>query len=147
MSVGEPVLLKVDGIEKHFAVSGGSFFDKPRTVKAVNGVSFDLKEGETLGLVGESGSGKSTTGRLILRLVPHTAGEVHYKGRNILALSAEEFKPYRRDMQMIFQELAEIALRALGVMQIVLNGQVLVIEHPKDFNRLLGPGQEISRHT
>ena len=125
MSVGEPVLLKVDGIEKHFAVSGGSFFDKPRTVKAVNGVSFDLKEGETLGLVGESGSGKSTTGRLILRLVPHTAGEVHYKGRNILALSAEEFKPDRRDMQMIFQDPASSLNPAYSVKDVIAEPMIV----------------------
>ena len=121
----EPVLLKVEGLEKHFAVGARTLFEKPRTVKAVGGVSFELKEGETLGLVGESGSGKSTTGRLILRLVPHTAGSVPYKGRNIFELSAEEFKPCRRDMQMIFQDPASSLNPAYSVKDVITEPMIV----------------------
>jgi oligopeptide/dipeptide ABC transporter ATP-binding protein len=73
-------------------------------VRAVDGVSFDVFEGETLGLVGESGCGKSTTARLITRLLEPTAGEVRYKGDDISHMSRNDLKPLRRDMQMIFQD-------------------------------------------
>jgi oligopeptide transport system ATP-binding protein len=121
----EPVLLRVEGLEKQFAVGARTLFEKPRTVKAVGGVSFELKEGETLGLVGESGSGKSTTGRLILRLVPHSAGSVHYKGTNIFELSAEAFKPYRRDMQMIFQDPASSLNPAYSVKDVIAEPMIV----------------------
>ncbi|EIM30013.1 ABC transporter ATP-binding protein [Microvirga lotononidis] len=73
-------------------------------LKAVNNVSFDIAPGETLGLVGESGSGKSTTGRVLLQLEQPTSGEISFKGNNITGLSKPMLKPYRRDMQIIFQD-------------------------------------------
>jgi ABC-type oligopeptide transport system ATPase subunit len=73
-------------------------------LKAVNNVSFDLSPGETLGLVGESGSGKSTTGRVLLQLEQPTGGDILFKGRNITGLSKRQLQPYRRDMQIIFQD-------------------------------------------
>nr|WP_244447619.1 ATP-binding cassette domain-containing protein [Neorhizobium galegae] len=73
-------------------------------LKAVNNVSFDIAPGETLGLVGESGSGKSTTGRVLLQLEAPTGGDILYKGENITGLSKAMLKPYRRDMQVIFQD-------------------------------------------
>jgi len=72
----------------------------------VDNISFHLEEGETLGLVGESGSGKSTTGRLILRLIEPTAGQVLYRGQSLFDLSQTDFKPYRKNLQMIFQDPA-----------------------------------------
>jgi peptide/nickel transport system ATP-binding protein len=80
-------------------------FGKPLSfIKAVDDVSFDIYEGETLGLVGESGCGKSTLGRSIIRLAPSSGGEVKYKGVNLLSLSEKEFLPYRKKMQIIFQD-------------------------------------------
>src|SRR5690349_9709888 len=73
-------------------------------LKAVNDISFEIATGETLGLVGESGSGKSTTGRVLLQLETPTSGDILYKGTNITGLSKRLLKPYRRDMQIIFQD-------------------------------------------
>ena len=101
----EPPLLEVKGLTKHFYVEReGSWFGRPRRLRAVDGVDFSIGRGETLGLVGESGCGKSTTGRVIVRLYDATAGEVHFDGVNVTALSERDFKPYRRRMQMIFQD-------------------------------------------
>ncbi|MCG8511493.1 MAG: ATP-binding cassette domain-containing protein [Rhodospirillales bacterium] len=97
-------LLQVEDLVKHFAVRSGGLFEKPKKVHAVEGVSFQLEEGETLGLVGESGSGKSTVGRLILRLIEPTQGTLRFRGEDIHSKSLTEFKPYRREMQMIFQD-------------------------------------------
>jgi oligopeptide transport system ATP-binding protein len=91
-------LLEVNNLTKFFNVGGGN------VLKAVNDVSFELKQGETLGLVGESGCGKSTAGRTILRLYEPTAGEVKYQGTNIYDLSGSKMKALRRNMQMIFQD-------------------------------------------
>lgn len=98
-------LLRVDGLKKHFPVGkGGMKKDKPM-LKAVDGVSFTIAPGETLGLVGESGCGKTTTGRLILRLIEPTAGSVHMgDSPDLMTLSARQMLPYRRRMQMIFQD-------------------------------------------
>lgn len=97
-------LIRVQGLKKHFVPSKGLFSNEVRTVKAVDGVSFDITESETLGLVGESGCGKSTTGRCLLRLIEPTAGEVHYQTTNLSRLDHREIRPYRRHMQIIFQD-------------------------------------------
>ena len=99
-----PVLLKVEGLTKHFPITKGIFRRQVGAVKAVDGISFDIFEGETLGLVGESGCGKSTAGRVILQLYPATAGKVTFKGRDLMALSKEELRRQRPNMQMIFQD-------------------------------------------
>ncbi|MGI1660447.1 MAG: ABC transporter ATP-binding protein [Desulfitobacterium sp.] len=96
-------ILEVKGLTKHFEVNGGLFRKKGK-VRAVESISFDLFPSETLGIVGESGSGKSTLGRLILRLLKPTAGEVIYKGQEILGLSNKEFSSIRSNLQMVFQD-------------------------------------------
>jgi oligopeptide/dipeptide ABC transporter ATP-binding protein len=98
-------LFEVRDLEKHFPLTSGVIFRKTvGAVRAVDGVSFDFFEGETLGLVGESGCGKSTTARLITRLLEPTGGQVLYKGEDISHRSRNDLKPLRRDMQMIFQD-------------------------------------------
>jgi peptide/nickel transport system ATP-binding protein/oligopeptide transport system ATP-binding protein len=92
-------LLEVKGLEKHFAVRG-----RRAVVHAVNGVSFDLQAGETLGVVGESGCGKSTLGRAILRLTEPSAGSISFQGEDLRALSRAALRARRRHMQMIFQD-------------------------------------------
>ncbi|MEO8755642.1 MAG: oligopeptide/dipeptide ABC transporter ATP-binding protein [Casimicrobiaceae bacterium] len=96
-------LLEVEGLVKHFR-SGGLFSGRHTTVKAVDGVSFTLAKGETLGLVGESGSGKTTVGRTVLRLELPTAGTVKFEGTDLATLSANELRSLRRKMQIIFQD-------------------------------------------
>jgi len=97
-------LLEVRNLKKYFPVGGGLFSRRKGEVKAVDGVSLKIEEGETLGLVGESGCGKSTLGRSILRLIEPTEGEVYFQGKNILALPPRELRDMRREMQIIFQD-------------------------------------------
>jgi oligopeptide transport system ATP-binding protein len=101
--MSEP-LLRVNELVKQFPVKGGILGRAVDHVHAVDGVSFELNAGETLGLVGESGCGKSTTGRCILRLIEPTSGEVWFEGRNITAFSHKELTALRRDLQIIFQD-------------------------------------------
>jgi len=97
-------ILEIHDLKKHFPV-GERLFSRDRgVVKAVDGVSLTVEEGETLGVVGESGCGKSTLGRTILRLIEPTAGDVFFSGKNLLAMSQRELRDMRRDMQIIFQD-------------------------------------------
>ena len=100
---GDP-LLTVKGLEKHFPITKGLLRRQVGAVRAVDGISFDVYKGETLGLVGESGCGKSTTGRLITRLLEPSGGEISFDGRNIAHLRQGQLRPLRKDMQMIFQD-------------------------------------------
>ncbi len=99
-----PPLLKVDQLVKHFPIKGGLLGKEVERVHAVDGVSFELQAGETLGVVGESGCGKSTTGRCILRLIEPTSGEVWFEGKNVTQASKAELRALARDMQIIFQD-------------------------------------------
>jgi oligopeptide/dipeptide ABC transporter ATP-binding protein len=99
-----PALLEVDGLKKHFPIRTGLLQRVTGQVHAVDGVSFSLAAGETLGLVGESGCGKSTTGKAIIKLIDPTAGEVRLGGRRIDGLSRAEMRPVRRDLQFVFQD-------------------------------------------
>jgi oligopeptide transport system ATP-binding protein len=97
-------LLSVRELVKHYPIRGGLLGREVDRVHAVDGVSFDLATGETLGLVGESGCGKSTTGRCILRLIEPTSGEVRYNGRSVTAASKTELRALARELQIIFQD-------------------------------------------
>ncbi|MGA7392482.1 MAG: ATP-binding cassette domain-containing protein [Terrimicrobiaceae bacterium] len=97
-------LLEVRDLRVWFPVFGGLLRRKVDDVKAVDGVSFGVESGQTVGLVGESGSGKTTVGRALLKLLKATAGEVVFNGRSILPMAEREFRPLRREMQMIFQD-------------------------------------------
>ncbi|XRD24653.1 dipeptide ABC transporter ATP-binding protein [Lysinibacillus fusiformis] len=98
------VLLKVDGLKKYFPIRKGVLNTQTGDVKAVDDVSFEVFEGETLGIVGESGCGKSTTGRLLMRLLEPTEGNIEFAGKMISELSNNEMRKARRDIQMIFQD-------------------------------------------
>ncbi|MFC4960902.1 ABC transporter ATP-binding protein [Streptomyces mauvecolor] len=98
------VLLKVSGLQKHFPIRSGLLKRQTGSVKAVDGIDFDVRSGETLGVVGESGCGKSTMGRLITRLLEPTGGTVEFEGRDITHLGVRGMRPMRRDVQMIFQD-------------------------------------------
>lgn len=98
------VLLEVKNLKKYFPIKKGIFSKTVAHVKAVDGIDFYVKNGETLGLVGESGCGKSTTGRVILRLLEATEGTVIFQGKDIMTLGKEELQEMRRNMQIIFQD-------------------------------------------
>jgi len=97
-------LLEVRNLRTWFPVTGGVLRRHVDDVKAVDDVSFTVEAGTTVGLVGESGSGKSTIGKTILKLIPATSGEISFEGKDILSMSQQEFRPLRREMQMIFQD-------------------------------------------
>ena len=97
-------LLEIDNLKTHFPVRAGVLQKPVAWVRAVDGVSFSINEGETVGLVGESGCGKTTLGRTLLRLIEPTAGEIRFDGQDITGLSGSQLKPFRRQAQMIFQD-------------------------------------------
>ena len=103
MSDGAP-LLQVKNLVKHFHLGGGLFGGRAGLVRAVDGVSFEIRRGETLGLVGESGCGKTTTGRCILQLERPTSGQVLFEERDLATLDEDALRPIRRKMQVIFQD-------------------------------------------
>lgn len=97
-------LLQVNDLKKYFTVSGGAIRGSRGTVKAVDGVSFSVEAGKTLGLVGESGCGKSTTGRALMRLIEPTSGSVEFDGADVLSMRRRALKAFRREVQIIFQD-------------------------------------------
>ena len=128
-------LLSVRDLRKHFAIRGGVFSREVDRVHAVDGVSFEIGAGETLGLVGESGCGKSTTGRCILRLIEPTSGEVVFKGADVRQLNGETLRALRRDMQIIFQDPYASLNPRLTVGAII--GEALTIHGLADSRRAL----------
>ncbi len=97
-------LVEVKGLKKHFPIQGGVLSRTVGYVYAVDGVTFGVRKGETLGLVGESGCGKTTVGRCILRLLEPTEGEILFEGRDVLSLDDEQMRKLRADMQIVFQD-------------------------------------------
>jgi peptide/nickel transport system ATP-binding protein/oligopeptide transport system ATP-binding protein len=122
-------LLEVQNLRTWFPVLGGVMRRKVDDIRAVDDVSFTIEPGCTVGLVGESGSGKTTVGRTILKLISSTSGRVLYNGRDILPLSEREFRPLRREMQMIFQDPFGSLNPRFTIGEIV--GEALEIHFPK----------------
>jgi len=104
MSVENEPIIRVEGLKKYFPVKSGVIRKTTGYIKAVDGLTFEILKGETLGLVGESGSGKSTTGRTMINLLKATKGDVYYKGKNITRTSKREMRTLRKDIQIIFQD-------------------------------------------
>ncbi|WP_332629821.1 ABC transporter ATP-binding protein [Halalkalibacter flavus] len=103
-NVGNDVLLEIKGLKKYFPIKKGFFQRTVGNVKAVDGITFSIKKGETFGLVGESGCGKSSAGRTIMRLYEPTEGQIIFDGTDISKLKERELLKYRRDIQMVFQD-------------------------------------------
>lgn len=122
-------LLEVKNLCTWFPVVGGVFRRKVGEIRAVDDVSFTIGAGQTVGLVGESGSGKTTVGRTILKLISATSGNVRYDGREILPLAENEFRPLRREIQMIFQDPFGSLNPRFTIGEIV--GEALEIHFPK----------------
>ncbi len=120
-------LLKVEDLKMHFPIYRGVFQRQVGAVRAVDGISFDVYRGETLGLVGESGCGKSTTGRTILQLYKPTDGQIHFEGADLVTLHGEEMRRMRRKMQMIFQDPYASLNPRMTVEQIV--GEPLMVHN------------------
>lgn len=117
--MSEQKLLEVKDLKKYFVTSKGIFGRKAGYVSAVNGVTLDIKKGETLGLVGESGCGKSTLGRTILRLTPMTSGQILFDGQDIGKLKNEEMRLLRQKMQMIFQDPYSCLNPRMNILELV----------------------------
>ncbi len=122
-------LLEVENLCTWFPVLGGVMRRKVGDIRAVDNVSFTVEAGKTVGLVGESGSGKTTVGRTILKLTPATSGSVKFDGREILPLAERQFRPLRREMQMIFQDPFGSLNPRFTIGEIV--GEALEIHFPK----------------
>lgn len=110
-------VLEVSNLSRHYQVRGGGLWSKPATLRAVDGISFTLAPGRTLGLVGESGCGKSTTARLALGLLPPSAGEVRFKGEPIPSQRGAAWRTLRRKMQMVYQDPLAALDRRLSVVE------------------------------
>jgi oligopeptide/dipeptide ABC transporter ATP-binding protein len=130
-------LLELRDLVMHFTIKGAGLLGRSATVRAVDGISLTVREGETLGLVGESGCGKTTTGRLITRLLTPTAGQIRYQGTDIGALGPRRLRPYRRELQLIFQD----PYSSLNPRHTVGN----IIGTALRVHRVVPPGRELAR--
>src|SRR6266478_1362694 len=130
-------LLETRDLVKIYQTDEGVFGKARRDVRAVNGVSLDIQQGETLGLVGESGCGKTTLGRMILRLIEPTSGEVTFDGHDVLAASGGEMRRLRRDMQIVFQDPVGSLNPRMRIFDIVTEPLAIHREHGEDGGRPL----------
>lgn len=148
-------LLQIKNLTKEFPIKGSLFSREKKSVKAVTSVSFSLNEGEVLGLVGESGCGKSTLGRCILKLIEPDSGEIIYRGQNITSLSPKLMRPFRREMQIVFQDpysslnprmtIGAILTEPLVVHRIVPRGSR--VDRARELLHMVGLGDEsLSRY-
>src|SRR5271163_2293030 len=124
-----PPLLRVENLKVYFPILGGVLRHKVGEVKAVDDVSFVVHQGQTVGLVGESGSGKTTIGRAIIRLNQPTAGTIYYGDTAISRLSQAAFRPYRKKIQIIFQDPYNSLNPRLSIFEII--GEALEIHFPE----------------
>ncbi len=127
-------LLKVKNLKKYFPIR--RFLLSKDFVKAVDNVSFSVREGECLGIVGESGSGKTTLGRVILRLIEPTAGDIIYRGESIVGMKGEELKKFRREAQMVFQDPYSSLDPRMTIFHIIIEGprvHGMDLDDPEDF--------------
>ncbi|GAA3410239.1 ABC transporter ATP-binding protein [Paenibacillus hodogayensis] len=136
------VLLEVTGLKKYFPIKAGFLRKTVGHVKAVDGVSFTINAGETLGIVGESGCGKSTTGRMIMRVLDPTEGQIRFEGRDIARIPASSLRKLRRDFQMIFQDPhsslnGKMTVRELIAEPFVIHGLVSKTDIDREVCRLL----------
>src|SRR5829696_5339486 len=122
-------LLEVRNLKTYFPIRTGVLRRHTGDVKAVDDVSFTVEAGTTVGLVGESGSGKSTIGKSILKLIPATSGEIFFDGKEVLRMTEDQFRPLRREMQMIFQDPFGSLNPRHTIFQIV--GEALEIHFPR----------------
>lgn len=125
MNNDAPKLLQVENLRQYFLVRGGLMMKQIGAVKAVDGVSFDIHSGETLGLVGESGCGKSTLGKSVVRLLSPTSGKVFFKGHDITDMRQGAIRPLRQDFQMVFQDPAESLDARMAVGELVAEPLVI----------------------
>ncbi|CAF0705400.1 ABC transporter ATP-binding protein [Candidatus Methylacidithermus pantelleriae] len=129
MSSSQVPILEVQNLKVYFPIRSGLFRRTSGWIRAVDDVSFRLRKGTTTGLVGESGSGKTTIGRAILRLIPITSGKIFYEGKEIVSLSSKEFRPYRKKIQMVFQDPYNSLNPRLTIEQTI--GEALEIHFPQ----------------
>ncbi|MBZ5505601.1 MAG: ATP-binding cassette domain-containing protein [Acidobacteriia bacterium] len=140
-------LLSIRDLVKIYQTDEGLFGKARREIRAVNGVSLDIAQGETLGLVGESGCGKTTLGRMILRLIEPTSGSITFNGRNVLAASSAELRRLRRDMQIIFQDPFASLNPRMRVEEIVTEPLVIHSQAANSLNRAENPSAGANSKT
>jgi oligopeptide transport system ATP-binding protein len=130
------VLVRINSVSKDFVVGGGVFNPRKRLLSAVSNVTLEIQEGETLGLVGESGSGKTTLGRLILRLLPCTSGDIFFQDQDISNFNPHELKTFRTKAQIVFQDPFSSFDPRMRISETLSEGMPSVLDHTKRKNRI-----------